>query len=95
MSISVGAFLLMVCSVMTGLITEALKKVFNSKNPNVTASIVSVVVGGAITFGYMVNKGIAIDANAIMYVISEIVLSWLCAMLGYDKVAQALSAMRG
>lgn len=94
MSLTVGGFLLMVCSVLTGLIVEAIKKMGDIKKPNVTACIVSIIVGAIVPFGYILYNNIALDANAVMYIVSLIILSWLCAMLGYDKVIQTLTQIK-
>lgn len=91
MTISVVSFILMVCSILTGLIVEAIKKMFVVSMPNILAAVVSVIVGSFISIGYIMYNSIAIDINAVLYIVSTIVLSWLSAMLGYDKVMQTLS----
>ncbi len=90
MTIEVGIFLLMLCSVLTGLVVEAVKKMVKVKKPNITAAIVSVIVGAVIPIMYIVYNSLAFDTTAILYIISLIVLSWLCSMLGYEKVVQTL-----
>ena len=91
MTIEVGIFLLMLCSVLTGLVVEAVKKMVKVKKPNITAAIVSVIVGAVIPIMYIVYNSLAFDTTAILYIISLIVLSWLCSMLGYEKVVQTLT----
>lgn len=94
MTLTVGGFLLMICSVLTGLIVEGIKKMVEVRKPNIVACIVSIVVGAVVPIGYIINQSIPIDTNAVMYVLSIIVLSWLCAMLGYDKVIQTLAQIK-
>ena len=94
MTITIGSFILMVCSIMTGLITEAIKKMIEVNKPNIVAAVVSVVVGIAIPSMYIVMHGLPFDITAILYIISIVVLSWLCAMLGFDKVVQSLNQLK-
>ena len=91
---TMGSFLLALCSVVTGLIVEAIKKMIEVKRPNIVTAIVSVIVGVIIPCGYMLDKGIAFDIHSIIYIIAIVFLSWMCAMLGYDKVSQTLTQVR-
>ena len=94
MTITIGSFILMVCSIMTGLIVEAVKKMFVVDKPNILAAIVSVLVGIAVPVGYILINNISFDINAVLYVISIVVLSWLCSMLGFDKVMQTIGQIK-
>ena len=94
MTITIGSFILMICSVMTGLITEAIKKMVTVTKPNIVAAIVSVIVGIAVPVGYILMNHIFFDTTAILYIISIVVLSWLCSMLGFDKVMQTISQIK-
>lgn len=93
MTISTAFFLLSICSVLTGLIVEGIKKMVEVKRPNVVAAIVAVMIGIIIPLGYTIILQIKIDATIIAYVASICLLSWLCAMLGYDKVIQTISQL--
>ena len=84
----------MVCSIMTGLITEAIKKIVVIDKPNIVAAIVSVIVGIAIPVGYIMANNLSFDTTAVLYIISIVVLSWLCSMLGYDKVMQTIAHIK-
>jgi hypothetical protein len=94
MTISVGSFLLLLCSLFTGLIVEAIKKMWVVDKPNVLAAIVSVVVGTAVPVSYIIVMEITINAPVILFIVSMVVLSWLSAMLGYDKVIQTINQLR-
>lgn len=94
MTITIGSFILMICSIMTGLITEAIKKMVTVNKPNIVAAIVSVIVGIAVPVGYILMNHIFFDTTAILYIISIVVLSWLCAMLGFDKVMQTIGQIK-
>lgn len=94
MTITIGSFILMICSLMTGLIVEAIKKMVEVKRANVVAAVVSVIVGIAVPVGYIVMNKILLDVNALLYIVSIVVLSWLCSMLGFDKVVQTISQIK-
>lgn len=90
-----GMFLLALCSVLTGLIVEAIKKLKDVEKPNLVAAIVSVIVGLAVSVGWVLISKIAVSVEVILFVIALIVLSWLCSMLGYDKVIQTIAQILG
>ena len=93
MTVQVAMFLLTVCAVMTSLITEAIKRTVKTDKPNIVALIVSCVVGIAVPIGYLILNHLAITAQDIVYIVAMVVLTWLCATLGYDKVLQAIEQM--
>lgn len=90
---------LLLVSTLTGLVTEALKRILQEINRTVPANLLAgaaaVVVALAVAAGYMVLTGAALNAKAAVYLIALVFLSWLCAMAGYDKVVQALAQLRG
>lgn len=95
MNLSAFIFLLTICSTMTGLITEAIKKMVTVKEPNLVAGIVSVFTAAIVGLGYVILNDIAIDLTVIMAIVVLIIFSWLCAMLGYDKVIQTITQIKG
>ncbi len=90
--ITTEAFLagLLVVSTLTGLTTEALKKMFVELKvdfpPNTLAAIVSAILSVAIGAGYVVLASVTFNASVVIYIIALAFASWLCAMVGYDKV---------
>ena len=88
---------LLICSTLTSLIVEALKKMTGNENHayNVMAAIVSVIVAGAVSAAYLVMTGTHPDAKIWVIIIALVIGSWLCAMLGYDKIKQAILQIRG
>ena len=98
--ISLHVFMLgvLITSTMTGLATEAIKKILAeySKNyyANTLAGIVSVILSVAIGVGYMTLSGISFTSQSIIYLVALVFISWLCAMVGYDKVVQAISQFK-
>lgn len=94
MTLTACSFILLLCSTMTGLIVEAIKKMKEIEKPNIVAAIVSVIVGIAISVGYIIINHIAFSVDTILYVIAIVILSWLVSMLGYDKVIQTLMQLK-
>ena len=98
--ISLHVFMLgvLITSTLTGLATEAIKKLFaeHSKNyyANTLAGIVSVILSVAIGVGYMTLSDISFTSQSIIYLVALVFISWLCAMVGYDKVVQAISQFK-
>lgn len=90
--------LLMIVSVLTGLFTEAVKKLLDELNKpyksNMLAGIVAAVLSAAIGTGYVIMIEIQINAKLAVILIALMLLSWLSAMVGYDKVVQAISQFK-
>lgn len=91
-------FALLVVSVLTSLCTEAVKKVFEEfalkYSANLIAGICAVVVSILCSVGYIVFTEVAVTSQIVVCLIALIIMSWLCAMLGYDKVMQALAQLK-
>ena len=91
-------FLLTAFSVISGLITEAIKKLLNDKanlSYNILALCVALVVG-------VVGCGLYYQLNSIMFTVNNIIYmvlmglaSGLVSMLGFDKVKQAIIQITG
>lgn len=82
---------LMLISGLTGLVTEAIKKILDehgAKNiaSNTLAGISAAVLSVLVSVGYLIVMGIPFTAKIVVCIIALILLSWLCAMVGYDKV---------
>lgn len=81
---------LMVVSTLTGLTTEAIKKIMAEHNfkyqANTLAAIVSVVLSVVFSVCYLTMQGLAFTAPIAVCIIALTFMSWLCAMVGYDKV---------
>ena len=93
MTVQIAMFLLTICAVVTGLITEAIKKAITNKKTSLMAAIVSTVVGVCVPVGYMIISGLTITAQDVVYIIAVVVLTWLCSTLGYDKVIQTIMSI--
>ena len=81
---------LMIVSTLTGLTTEAIKKIMTEHNAkyhaNTLAAIVSVVLSVVASICYITVQGITFTAPIAVCIVALTFMSWLCAMVGYDKV---------
>lgn len=89
---------LLIISVFTGLATEAVKKFLIDCNinyrANVLAGIVALILSALVGIGYVVMMNVAITAQVVVCLIALMFMSWLCAMVGYDKVIQTISQFK-
>ena len=89
---------LLVVSVLTGLTTEAIKNIFIEKNKtyyaNTLAGVVAIVLSVAVGVGFVLMKGLGFTTVNVVCLIALAFMSWLCAMVGYDKVMQAISQFK-
>ena len=97
MSIQVFLTMLLACSILTSLTVEGIKKMvsdFKAKySVNIVTAIVAVVLAVAMSVGYYLYKGLAFDTVFVLMLVSLVFLSWLCAMVGYDKVMQCIGQL--
>ena len=91
-------FGLLMTSALTGLVTEAVKKILAEHNiayrANTLAGIVSLLLSAAIGAAYVVLTGTTFTSQIVVYLIAHVFMSWLCAMVGYDKVIQTISQFK-
>lgn len=89
-TLDVFLFGLMAVSTLTGLVTEAIKKVCAEHNrtyhANTIAGIVAVILSIVSGIAYIVLNDISFSASTIVYLVMLTICSWLGAMVGYDKV---------
>lgn len=85
-------------SALTGLVTEAIKKILDEqKRPyraNALAGVVSLILSVAIGIGYVILNTLGFTGPIVVYLVVLAFLSWLCAMVGYDKVIQTISQFK-
>lgn len=89
--------LLAISSAMTTLTTEAIKMMIPEKaeySKNVLAGIVAIAVGIAVSVGYCILTNTPATKETIVYAVCIVALSWICAMVGYDKVVQTITQIR-
>lgn len=96
-SIQVFLTMLLACSILTSLTVEGIKKMvddFKVKySANIVTAIVAVVLAVAMSVGYYLYMGLTFDTVFVLMLVSLVFLSWLCAMVGYDKVMQCIGQL--
>lgn len=97
-SFEIFLFGLLITSTMTSLVTEAVKKVLTELNVNYKANtltgIVAIILSAAICAAYVVLTGSVVTSQIAVYMVAQMFMSWLCAMIGYDKVIQTISQFK-
>lgn len=85
---------LLMVSVLTGLFTQAIKKQLDELRKkyfaNLLAGVVSVITALVVGAAYVILKDIVFNSTVLLYIIILALMSWLCAMVGYDKVIQSI-----
>lgn len=97
MSMETVFMLLTITSVLTTLATEAVKKMIPVRaeySKNVLAGIVAIVMGIAVSICYCVLTNTPATKITVVYAICLVFLSWICAMVGYDKTVQAIAQLK-
>ena len=92
-------FALMAVSALTGLVVQAIKIIMAEhhavmKKPNTVAGVVAVILSALLGIGYVLYTATAWNIQIVFTLIALAILSWLCAMLGYDKVMQTLAQLK-
>lgn len=97
MTLQVFLSLLFAASIFTSLVAEGLKKLIGNRfaySSNILVAITAVVVGAVVGIFYYVIAQIAFSLQMIAVLIMLIFLSWLSAMVGYDKVVQTITQIK-
>ena len=98
MNAQIFAFLLLLVSLLTGLVTEAIKNMEAERgqktHPNTTAGIVALILSAVVGVGWAFYTGATWTVQLGLALVALVFLSWLCAMVGYDKVVQTLAQLR-
>lgn len=89
MTVEMFLALLLGFSTLSSLITEAIKKLF-STNGNITAFIVSILIGLIGTLIYYQLGNIDFTLNNVIYAILMGLASSLTSQVGYDKIKEAV-----
>ena len=89
---------LLAVSIFTGLTTEAIKIFCTEHNikyrANTLAGVVAIALSVIIGTGYIAITNTPFTSQACVYLFALAFLGWLCAMVGYDKVIQAISQFK-
>ena len=99
MDIQAFITLLAVLSAVSGVITQAVKKMLDDGgakySSNVLALIVGMVTGTAGTLIYTIISGIPLTGAQICVAVLMGLAVWLSSMQGYDKIKQLLEQIGG
>ena len=89
---------LVTISSLSALVAEAIKKILDEHNKtyrtNTLVGICALVVSIIVAALYIMYTGTIVTMSIIASIIAITLLSWLCAMVGYDKVIQALTQFK-
>lgn len=89
---------LLLVSVLTGLFTEAIKGWLSERGKkfycNALAGYVAAGVSVLVSAGYLIITETAFNLKMAVYLIALVLLSWLAAMVGYDKVIQSITQFK-
>jgi len=98
MTFGLFMFLLAAFSTLTGLVTEAVKKLISDKanySANILALVIALVIGIIGTGLYYQLMSIEFTLNNVIYILLMGLGSALVSMVGYDKVKQAITQIVG
>lgn len=99
MTVEMFLILLTILSTLTSLCTEGVKALLDSWQlkyaTNIVVLIVAVIVGGLGTIIFYILNNYAWTAMNIVCIPLMMLANWLGAMLGYDKVKQAITQIKG
>lgn len=88
----------LIISTVTGLVTEAVKKILTEHkvtyHANTLAGLIATILSAAMGVGYIMLSGVGFTSQTIIYLIVLVFISWLCSMVGYDKVIQAIKQFK-
>lgn len=89
---------ILIVSTLTGLTTEAVKTLLDEYNKsyhaNMLAGCISLIISVIVAICYILVTSTPISGELIASIITLVFLSWLCAMVGYDKVIQSISQFK-
>lgn len=98
MTLEIFLAMLLMISLLTGLTVEGVKKILDevkiNYKSNVLAGIIAIVLAIAVAVAYLILIDAIFTAKIAVYLVALMFLSWLCAMIGYDKVVQTLSQLK-
>ena len=90
---------LAIVSALTTLTVQGIKKILDEQGKtyksNLLAGIVAVVLSVASVVGYVLYNGVAFTVQIFVLMVTFAFLSWLCAMVGYDKVKMLIEQLKG
>ena len=91
-------FGLLIVATLSGLVTEAVKKILAELKvnyySNLLAGIVSLVLAVGVGVSYIIVNNLGFTGANIVQIVVLAIASWLCSMVGYDKVVQVITQLK-
>ncbi len=98
MTLEIFLFGVIIVSILVGLVTEAVKKIREDNGKkyraNLTAGLASIILSVGVSIAYVILTDTPMDANMIIYIVALVFISWLGAMIGFDKIKEAISQLK-
>lgn len=94
MTIEIFLFLFTIGSLISSLLTEAIKKMDLNMSVNIIAFIDAMVVGFLGTIAFYLIMGIAWTPTNIVCIFLMTFCIWIGSMIGYDKVMQTIAQLK-
>jgi len=98
MTVTLFITILTVGSIISSLLTEAIKKAYANAGKEYSANVIALVdafvIGGGVTSAVYMLMGIPWTVNNVICLVGMIVTTWICSMIGYDKVIQAANQIK-
>lgn len=94
MTIEIFLFLFTVGSLISALLTEAIKKLDLNLSVNIIALIDAMVVGFLGTIAFYLIMGIVWTPTNIVCIFLMTFCIWIGSMIGYDKVMQTIAQLK-
>lgn len=86
-------------SLLTNLTVEGVKKLLDGTSvkysSNILAAVLSVIIAGAISAGYLIMHDVAFNMKIGVEIAALMYLGFLIATVGYDKVVQMIGQLQG
>ena len=95
MTITLFLSLFTIGSAVSSLLTEALKKAFVHVSTNIIALVDAVIVGAFGTYVAYILMDVPLTSQNIICIVLMAICVWVGSMVGYDKVIQTISQIRG
>lgn len=95
MTIELFIFLFTIGSLVSSLLTEALKKSFKNISTNIIALSNAFIVGTCGTVVAYLLMGVLLNTTNVVCIFLMTFCIWVGSMVGYDKVMQTIAQIKG
>ena len=95
MTVQLFMVLFTIGSLVDSMLTEAIKKSFKNVSTNIIALVDAIIVGALGSIAAYILMGIEFNLSNIVCIVLMTVCVWIGSMIGYDKVMQTLSQIKG